>query len=149
MEAFRSRDLSRKRYVYFWVDGIYLEARLEQKQCILVIIGADETGKKELVALEGGFRESEISWKTLLLNLKARGLEIGPKLCIGDGSLGFWKVLPQVYGESKKQRCWVHKTANVLNSLPLKFFGKAKQGLHQIWMAPAKKDAEKAFDLFL
>jgi transposase-like protein len=148
-EAFNKRDLSDKQYVYFWVDGIYLEARLEEKQCMLVIIGVTADGRKELVALSGGFRESEVSWKGVLLDLKNRGLAIGPKLAIGDGALGFWKALKQVYGETKTQRCWVHKTVNVLDKLPQKNQKKAKEKLHEIWMAETKEDALKAFDVFV
>lgn len=145
----RSRDLSTKRYVYIWVDGVYLTARLEDKQCLLVIIGATENGRKELIAIEDGYRESEQSWKELLLDLKHRGLKIGPELAIGDGALGFWKALYQVYGNTRSQRCWVHKTANILNKLPKGEQPRAKSRIHDIWMASTKKDAEKAFDLFL
>jgi len=148
-ETFNKRNLSDKQYVYFWVDGIYLEARLEEKQCMLVIIGVRADGRKELVALSGGFRESEISWKGVLLDLKNRGLAIGPKLAIGDGALGFWKALKQVYGETKTQRCWVHKTVNVLDKLPQKNQKKAKEKLHEIWMAETKENALKAFDVFV
>lgn len=148
-EAFNKKDLSDKQYVYFWVDGIYLEARLEEKQCMLVIIGVTADGRKELVALSGGFRESEESWKGVLLDLKNRGLAIGPKLAIGDGALGFWKALKQVYGETKTQRCWVHKTVNVLDKLPKKNQKKAKEKIHNIWMAETKEDAEKALDIFV
>lgn len=148
-EDWQQQDLSGKRYVYFYVDGVYLEARFEQKQCLLVIIGVDATGKKELVALHGGFRESELSWKEVLLDLKRRGLQEGPELSIGDGALGFWKALKQVYGQSRCQRCWVHKTANVLNALPKKIQPQAKSAVHQIWMAATKQDALKAFDQFL
>jgi len=113
------RSLNNKRYVYFWVDGVYLPVRLDhEKQCLLVIIGATGDGDKELVALEDGYGESAQSWKEVLLSLKSRGLEQGPKLAIGDGALGFWKALRQVYGKTREQRCWVHKTANVLNKLP-------------------------------
>ncbi len=149
LKAWNKRTLTKKRYVYFWVDGIYLEARLEQKQCMLVIIGADEMGKKELVALKGGFRESELSWKELLLDLKARGLEKGPDLSIGDGALGFWKALHKIYGKSRRQRCWVHKTANVLNKLPKKLQPRAKTMIHEIWGAETKEDANKSFDKFV
>ena len=148
-KAFQVSDLSTKHYVYFWADGIYLEARMEQRQCMLVLIGVDVTGKKELVALRAGFRESEISWLELLLDLKARGLVIGPKLSIGDGALGFWKAMTQSYGETKRQRCWVHKTANVLNKLPNKLQPAAKKSIHNIWMASTKKAANRAFDQFL
>lgn len=143
------RDLSQKRYVYFWVDGVYLRARMEDKQCILVIIGADEFGNKELIAVEDGFRESEQSWGEVLLDLKKRGLLIGPNLCVGDGSLGFWNALHKVFGKARQQRCWVHKTANILNKLPKSLQAKAKQHIHNIWMAETKEDAEKAFDFFV
>lgn len=150
LKAFQERDLSDKRYIYFWVDGVYLNARLEERQCILVIIGADETGKKELVALSGGFRESELSWKEVLLDLKKRGLVIDPALSVGDGSLGFWKALAQVYLKTKEQRCWVHKTANVLNKLPEKSHSQAKKMLHKIWQySDSKQEAEKAMDAFI
>lgn len=148
-EAFNKKDLSDKQYVYFWVDGIYLEARLEEKQCMLVIIGVTADGRKELVALSGGFRESEVSWKGVLWDLKNRGLAIGPKLAIGDGALGFWKALKQIYGKTKTQRCWVHKTVNVLDKLPQKNQKKAKEKLHEIWMADTKENALKAFDIFI
>jgi transposase-like protein len=150
LKSWQHRDLSAKRYVYFWVDGIYFEARLEEaKQCMLVIMGADATGKKELVGLWDGYRESEQSWKELLLDLKQRGLAQGPSLAIGDGALGFWKAMRQVYGEMRRQRCWVHKTANVLNYLPKGKQKQAKQHLHHIWMAESQKEAEKAFDYFV
>jgi len=148
--AWRERDLHRKHYVYFWADGIYFQARGEdEKQCMLVLIGADTTGKKEIVAIESGFRESHLSWKAMLLDLKNRGLEHSPALAVGDGALGFWKAWREVYGDGKEQRCWVHKTANVLNCLPKSLQSKAKDHLHQIWMAENKKDAEQAFDFFL
>ena len=150
LDAWQQRDLSGKRYVYFWADGVYFQTRLEQaKQCFLVIIGADEAGNKELVGLWDGYRESEQSWSELLLDLKSRGLEMGPKLATGDGALGFWKALRKVYGETRQQRCWVHKTANVLNKLPKSLQKQAKQRLHEIWMAEGRVAAEKAFDLFV
>ncbi|MCH9045303.1 MAG: IS256 family transposase [SAR324 cluster bacterium] len=150
LEAWQKRALSAKRYVYFWVDGVYFQARLEQaNQCFLVIMGADEAGNKELIGFWDGYRESEQSWTELLLDLKSRGLAIGPKLAVGDGALGFWKALIKVYGETRRQRCWVHKTANVLNKLPKSVQKQAKQRLHEIWMAPGREEAEKAFDLFL
>lgn len=148
-DLWQTRNLSKKRYVYFWVDGIYLKARMEDKQCILVIIGADEFGNKELVALEDGFRESEQSWMSVLLDLKQRGLSTGPHLSIGDGSLGYWNALHKVYGETRHQRCWVHKTRNILNKLPKTLQEKGKQHIHNIWMAETKEDAEKAFDFFI
>ena len=144
------RDLRGKNFVYIWVDGVHFGVRLEDaSQCILVVIGATAEGKKQLLALNDGYRESEQSWKELLLDLKQRGLTIDPKLAIGDGALGFWKALPQVFGTTRSQRCWVHKTANVLNKLPVGQQAKAKEALHQIWMAECRVDAEQAFDLFL
>ena len=144
------RDLQGKNFVYIWVDGVHFGVRLEDaSQCILVVIGANADGKKELLAMTDGYRESESSWKELLLDLKQRGLSIDPKLAIGDGALGFWKALPQVFGTTRAQRCWVHKTANVLNKLPKALQAKAKAGLHEIWMAESRVDAEQAFDLFL
>jgi transposase-like protein len=151
--AWNKRSLTDKRYVYFWVDGIHFNVRLEdtenQRQCILMVMGATPEGKKELVAVQDGYRESEQSWKELLLDLKARGLEQGPELATGDGALGFWKAIRQVYGETREQRCWVHKTANVLNDLPKGKQPKAKSMLHDIWMAETKAEAGKAFDLFV
>ena len=144
------RDLSAKHYVYFWADGVYFSPRLEHdKQCLLVIIGADEIGNKDIVGLSDGYRESEQSWYELLLDLKRRGLTVSPELAIGDGALGFWKALRQVYGQTREQRCWVHKTANVLNKLPKSVQGKAKGHLQNIWMAETRADAENAFDFFL
>ena len=146
----RKRDLSAKRYVYFWVDGIYLQARLEDEaQCLLVIIGATPEGKKELVGLIDGVRESTQSWRELLLDLKHRGLSIGPGLAVGDGALGFWKALEEVWPKTRAQRCWVHKTANVLNKLPSSLQTKAKRALQDIWMGETRKDAEAAFDSFI
>jgi putative transposase len=144
------RDLSNRRYVYLWVDGIHFGVRLEDAaQCLLVVIGATADGKKELVALSDGYRESEDSWREVLLDLKARGLTMAPHLAVGDGALGFWKALPQVFGTTRGQRCWVHKTANVLNKLPKSQQPKAKAALHEIWMAATRQDAERAFDHFL
>ncbi len=145
----RQRDLSSKRYVYVWADGIYCKARLDNaKLCLLVLIGATADGNKELIAVEDGYRESEASWLELLRGLEARGLTFEPKIAIGDGNLGFWKALAQVWGNTKTQRCWVHKTANVLNKLPKAIQPKAKQAIHQIWMAQTRHDAERAFDAF-
>jgi putative transposase len=144
------RDLSVKRYVYFWADGIYVQARLEDEtQCLLVIIGATPEGKKELVGLADGLRESAHSWRDLLLDLKRRGLSSGPQLAVGDGALGFWKALDEVWPTTRAQRCWVHKTANVLNKLPNSLHTKAKRALHNIWMAETRKDAEAALDVFI
>jgi putative transposase len=144
------RDLSVKRYVYFWADGIYVQARLEDEaQCLLAIIGATPEGKKELVGLADGLRESAHSWRDLLLDLKRRGLSSGPQLAVGDGALGFWKALEEVWPTTRAQRCWVHKTANVLNKLPNSLHTKAKRALHNIWMAETRKDAEAALDVFI
>jgi putative transposase len=150
LDAWQARSLTGKRYVYFWVDGVDFNARLDQeRQCILVVIGADARGRKELVGLTDGYRESEQSWRELLVELRHRGLEIGPELAIGDGHLGFWKALRQVYGAAREQRCWVHKTVNVLNQLPKGVQAKAKQHLHAIWMAETREAAEAAFDHFV
>jgi len=149
LEQWQKRDLSHKRYVYIWADGIYCNVRMEDRQCLLVIIGATEDGKKELLALAGGFRESDLSWTEILIDLKHRGLKQAPKLAIGDGSLGFWKALAKVYGTTRWQRCWVHKTANVLNKLPKSIQAKAKEKLHHIWMAPDKAEAQRHFDEFI
>ena len=144
------RDLSTKRYVYFWVDGIHVQARLEaDAQCLLVIIGATPEGKKELIGLIDGVRESAQSWKELLLDLKRRGLSMGPELAVADGALGFWQALEEVWPKTRGQRCWVHKTANVLNKLPKSQQAKAKRALQEIWMAETKKDALAAFDAFV
>ena len=145
----QQRDLSNKRYVYFWADGIYCNVRMADRQCLLVIIGATADGHKELVALEGGFRESEQSWLEMLIDLKRRGLQEPPELAVGDGSLGFWKALAKVYDTTRWQRCWVHKTANVLNKLPKSLQAKAKEKLQQIWMADSKEEAENNFDSFV
>jgi transposase-like protein len=150
LDRWQRRDLSSRRYVYFWADGVYFSPRLDQdRQCILVIIGADELGRKELLAVADGYRESTQSWREVLLDLKRRGLTIGPELATGDGALGFWKALRELHGQTREQRCWVHKTANVLNNLPKGLQPRAKQHLQEIWMAETRKDAETAFDFFL
>jgi len=144
------RDLSARRYVYFWADGIHVQARLEDDaQCLLVIIGATPEGKKELVGLIDGVRESAQSWRELLLDLRRRGLATGPELSVADGALGFWKAIEEVWPRSRGQRCWVHKTANVLNKMPKSLQAKAKRALHEIWMAETKADAEAAFGAFV
>lgn len=149
-EQWRQRSLRDQEYVYVWADGIYFGVRLEDaRQCMLVVIGATKEGRKELLGLTDGYRESEASWKELLLELKERGLTVDPKLAIGDGSLGFWKALPQVFGSTRAQRCWKHKTANVLNKLPTGLQAKAKAELSDIWMAASRAAAEQAFDNFL
>src|SRR5436305_12474319 len=145
----QKRDLSAKRYVYCWADGIHLEARLEdQAQCILVIIGATPEGKKELVGFTDGLRESTQSWRDLLLDLKRRGLSAAPELAVADGALGFWKALGEVWPTTREQRCWVHKTANVVHKLAKSLHSKAKRALQDIWMAETKKDAVTAFNAF-
>lgn len=148
-KQWQQRDLSNKRYVYFWADGVYCNVRMDDRQCLLVIVGATEDGHKELVALEGGVRESEQSWLEVLVDLKRRGLQAPPELAIGDGALGFWKAISKTYDATRWQRCWVHKTANVLNKLPKSIQAKAKEKLHQIWMADNKNEAEQCFDAFI
>jgi len=144
------RDLSDKQYVYVWADGIHLNIRLEEsKQCILVLMGATADGKKQLIAVEDGHRESEQSWMSMLLDLKSRGLTIDPKLAIADGALGFWAAMRKVWTNTREQRCWVHKTANVLKNLPKTLHSQTKDKLHDIWMAPGRDEANKAFDLFI
>jgi len=144
------RNLSSRRYVYFWADGIHVQARLEDDaQCLLVIIGATPEGKKELVGLTDGVRESAQSWRELLLDLRRRGLAMGPELAVADGALGFWKAIEEVWPKTRGQRCWVHKTANVLNKLPKSQQSRAKRALHDIWMAETKADAEAALDAFI
>ena len=145
----RKRDLSRQEYVYIWADGVYFNIRGdESRQCILVIIGVTAQGNKEFLAITDGYRESEQSWSEVLLDLKNRGMN-QPKLAIGDGALGFWKALQKVFGATRHQRCWVHKTANVLNKMPKSIQPKAKQDLQAIWMAETRKNAEKAWAQFL
>jgi putative transposase len=149
-QQWEKRDLSAKRYVYMWADGIHVQARLEDEaQCLLVIIGATPEGKKEFIGLTDGVRESAQSWRELLLDLRRRGLTVGPKLAVADGALGFWQALEEVWPNSCGQRCWVHKTANVLNKLPKSQQPKAKSALQEIWMAETKKDSLKAFDAFI
>jgi transposase-like protein len=147
------RDLSEKQYVYVWADGIYANIRLEDeansRQCLLVLMGATADGEKELIAVMDGYRESKQSWLELLLSLKQRGLTIEPKLAIGDGALGFWAAIREVFPTTREQRCWVHKTANVLNYLPKSVQPKAKADLHEIWQAETRESANKAFDHFL
>ena len=146
-EKWRQRDLSQKRYVYCWADGVYCNVRFDDARlCLLVLIGARADGKKELIAVEDGYRESEQSWWKLLRDLYSRGLTVEPKLAVGDGAVGFWKALAKVYGNTRHQRCWMHKTGNVLNYLPKAVQSKAKQALHQVWMAETRDDAHRAFD---
>jgi transposase-like protein len=148
--AWSKRDLSNKHYVYVWADGVHFNVRLEDdRTCILVLMGATADGQKELIAVVDGFRESEQSWMTLLLDVKARGLAIEPKLATGDGALGFWKALAKVFPATRQQRCTVHKTANVLDKLPKRLQPQAKAKLNDIWQAETRAEAERAFDLFL
>lgn len=143
------RDLKGKQYVYMWVDGIHVNVRLdEEASCILAIMGADAKGKKELLAVSDGYRESKVSWREMLLDLKRRGLKEGPKLAIGDGALGFWAALREEYPKCREQRCWVHKTANVLDKMPKSVQSKAKSMLHEMWQAPTKEKALGAYEHF-
>jgi putative transposase len=147
----QGRDLSTRRYVYLWADGVYFTPRLEhERQCLLVLIGADASGRKELVAVEDGFRESAQSWRELLLRLRdENGLKLDPELATGDGALGFWQALHEIWPRTRQQRCWVHKAASVLNKLPSSLQGKAKQDLHAIYEAENRDAAERAFDRFI
>lgn len=147
-DIFRKRDLSEKRFVYVWADGIHFRVRLEDDRlCTLVLIGVREDGNKELIAVEDGYRESTESWADVLRNLKARGME-PPLLAVADGALGFWAAARQVWPETKEQRCWVHKLSNVLDKLPKRLQGKAKAMLHEIMKAPSRKDAKEAAEAF-
>jgi transposase-like protein len=149
LQQWRGRNLSARRYVYIWADGIYFQARMEdQSQCMLVIIGATPEGKKELVGFISGYRESAQSWAELLIDLKARGLAEPPLLAIGDGALGFWSALGKVFPATRQQRCWVHKTANILNDMPKAMQAKVKADLHDVWMAESRVEAEKALSVF-
>ncbi|CAH2606403.1 transposase (plasmid) [Rhodovastum atsumiense] len=143
------RDLSARHYVYLWADGVYLQARMEpQAECMLVLIGATPEGKKELVGFQVGMRESAQSWRELLVDLKARGLAVAPRVATGDGSLGFWKALGEVFPTTRHQRCWVHKTANILDKLPKSVQPAVKHDLREIWQAPDRATAEDAVDTF-
>ena len=148
-ERWQRRDLSARRFVYVWADGVYFRPRMaEEKQCVLVLIGADEWGRKEVIGLSDGYRESTQSWRELLLDLKRRGLAHAPEIAIGDGALGFWAALREVFGSTREQRCWVHKTGNVLNAMPKSVQPKAKGHLHDIWQAGTRAEADAAFDFF-
>ena len=152
-EEWSRRDLTGKQYAYIWVDGIYANARLEdtekRRQCMLIVMGATPDGQKELVAVVDGYRESEQSWYELLIGLKQRGLNLAPQVAVGDGAMGFWAALRKVYPETREQRCWVHKTANVLNKMPKSVQPRAKADLHEIWLSETRENAHKAFDAFL
>lgn len=141
-QAWREVPLDRDRWVYVWADGVYSGLRAEQaKLCALVIIGVNERGEKHFLSIEDGVRESTQSWREVLLKLKSRGMNV-PRLAIGDGAMGFWAALEEVYPQTRQQRCWMHKTANVLNCLPKSLQPKAKQALHEIWQAETREDAE-------
>ncbi len=152
-KSWSQRSLEGKRYVYVWADGIHFNIRLEDpgnnKQCILVLMGATEDGRKELISMTDGYRESTQSWRELLLEAKQRGLAVDPKVATGDGALGFWAALRELYPATREQRCWVHKTANVLNKLPKSIQARAKSMLQEIWMAETRQQANEAFDLFV
>ena len=150
-QAWSKRSLRDKHYVYVWADGVHFNIRLGEKDrlCVLVLLGATSDGTKELIAIQEGYRESEQSWKTLLLDCQERGLEIAPELATADGALGFWKALPKVWPTTRGQRCWVHKTANVLDKLSKGQQPQAKKMICDIYMSATKAEAEKAFDLFL
>ena len=144
------RSLEGKQYVYVWADGVHFNIRLEEdRQCILVLMGATKDGRKELIGIADGYRESAQSWKELLLDIKSRGFDVDPKLATGDGALGFWKAVREVWPATREQRCCVHKTANVLDKLPKRLQPAAKEKLHEIWMADTRENANNAFDLFL
>ena len=144
------RDLSNKKYVYFWADGIYFNVRLDDvSSCILVIMAADDQGNKELLAVSDGFRESKESWSHMLHDLQRRGLRVNPSLAIADGALGFWSAIREIYPNTLEQRCWVHKTANILNYLPKSVHSKSKKMIHNMYMAETKKDAISEYHLFI
>jgi len=149
-DQWSKRSLAGKEYAYVWADGVHFNIRLEDdRQCILVLMGATKDGKKEMIAVADGYRESEQSWTTLLLDVQARGLTVEPKLAIGDGALGFWKAIRKIWPKTREQRCWVHKTANVLDKMPKRLQPQAKAMLHEVWMADTRENANKAFDLFM
>ena len=145
----RERDWHGHKFVYLWADGIYVNVRSDQRRCLLVVVvGCDVHGRKHFLAIEAGFRESAESWKAVLLSLRDRGVD-APKLAVGDGALGLWSALAEVYPETRAQRCWVHKTVNVLDKLPKSLQGAAKSMLHEIWQADTRKSADKALDRFV
>ena len=149
-EGWRKARLESEEYAYVWADGVHFNVRMDdERSCILVVMGANSKGTKELLAIQDGFRESTASWREVLLSVKARGLKQAPKLAIADGALGFWAAAAEVFPTSRGQRCWVHKTANVLNKLPKSQQPKAKARLHEIWNSSSREEANKAFDLFV
>ena len=148
-ERWQKRDLSARRYVYVWADGVFLQARMEDHgECMLVLIGATPEGKKELIGFQVGVRESAQSWRELLIDVKQRGLQIAPEIAVGDGALGFWKALDEVFPGTRHQRCWVHKTVNVLDKVPLSVQAKMKKNLREVYWAPNRAAAEVALDVF-
>ncbi len=148
-DRWQRRDLSARRYVYIWADGVYLQARMEpQAECILVILGATPEGKKEIVGFQVGVRESAQSWRELLVDIKARGLSVPPEIAVGDGAMGFWKALDEIFPGTRHQRCWVHKTANVLNKFPKSMQPTVKTDLREIWQAETRAVAETAMETF-
>lgn len=150
LKTFRGSSLAQDRWVYLWADGIHFGIRADNAPlCALVVIGVNARGQKQLLAIEEGYRESTQSWREVLLHLKGRGLQVPPELAVGDGAMGFWGALAEVYPATREQRCWVHKTANVLNRLPKSVQPKAKADLHAIWMAPTRVEAKQAFDQFI
>ena len=134
-DQWRKRDLSKRRFVYIWADGVYCNVRMDDRLCLLVIVGSDDTGRKEVLAVVDGYRESEASWTEVLEQLESQGLQKPPELAVGDGALGFWKALTKKWSTTRQQRCWVHKTANVLNKVPKAMQPKIKEALHDIWMS--------------
>lgn len=148
-DRWQRRDLSARRHVYIWADGVYLQARMEpQAECILVILGATPEGKKEVVGFQVGMRESAQSWRELLVDIKARGLAVPPEVAVGDGAMGFWKALDEVFPGTRHQRCRVHKIANVLNKFPKSMQPTVKADLREIWQADIRAAAETAMDIF-
>lgn len=147
-DKWRKRDLSKRRYVYIWADGVYCKVRMDDKLCLLVVIGVDDTGRKEVLAVVDGYRESEASWLEVLSQLTSQGISVAPELAIGDGALGFWNAVTKHWPTTRHQRCWVHKTANVLNKVPKSVQPRMKESLHDIWMAETRQNAYKAFGQF-
>jgi transposase-like protein len=149
-QAWSKRALKDKHYVYVWADGVHFNIRLEdERQCILVLMGATADGVKEVIAISEGYRESEQAWRALLLDCQERGLVVEPELAIADGALGFWKAVPKIWPKTRGQRCWVHKTANVLDKISKGQQPKAKKMIHNIWQAASRAEADKSFDLFV
>ena len=147
-DIWRKRDLSKRRYVYIWADGVYCKVRMDDKLCLLVVIGVDDTGRKEVLAVVDGYRESEASWLEVLSQLTSQGISVAPELAIGDGALGFWNAVTKHWPTTRHQRCWVHKTANVLNKVPKSVQPRMKESLQDIWMAETRQNAYNAFGQF-